>query len=178
MRSNNIRLNKKDKKAQLKIQEMAFVLVAIMIFFAIVTIFYINIRVSGLRENVQELRGDEAKELVRKLAGSPEFAFTAGECVNCIDLDKALLLKDPERKIYQGFWNLDYLKIELIYPEKRGECSRKNYPDCSTLTLINKTNYGIPEGAFVALCRYENSGSQNYIKCDLGKIYAAGKGIE
>ena len=169
-------MDKTNKTGQMKIQEMAFVLMAIMIFFGIVAIFYIKISLSNLRGDVELQRGEEANELVRKISGTPEFAFTAGECDSCIDLDKMLMLK--ERKSYQGFWNLDYLKIDVIYPLKSGECSRGSYPDCGSITLINKTDdFGIPKSAFVALCRQEFKGSENYVKCELGRISAFGKSL-
>ena len=42
-------------KGQMKIQQMAFVLVALMIFFAIVTLFYFSIRVQVLQKDVVTL---------------------------------------------------------------------------------------------------------------------------
>ena len=166
----------KNKKAQLKIQEMAFVLIAIMIFFALVGLFYLTIRLSTLKEDVSLQRGDEAKELVRKLADSPEFSWTSSQCSGCVDLDKAMLLK--ERKSYQGFWNIDYLKIQFIYPNNEGECTRANYPNCSTITIASKTKeFGITESSFVSLCRQEFKES-GYKKCALGKIYASAKEVK
>ena len=162
-------------KGQLKIQEMAFVLVAIMIFFAIVALFYITIRTNTLRDDAGLQREEEAKELVRKLSDSPEFSWTASSCSNCIDLDKVMALKDkPE---YKNFWNIDYLMVEIVYPAKNGvECGRGNYPDCSTITLVNKT-IGTPITAFVAVCRQEFR-QRGYPICELGRLYASGKALQ
>ncbi len=162
----------------MKIQEMAFVLVALMIFFAMIALVYFSIKLTSLRDDALTLRDDEAKELVLKLAGTPEFSWTAFDCSNCIDSDKAFLLKN--RKTYKDFWDLDYLRIETIYPIKNnGECNEGNYPDCSSITIINKTNkYGSPSVAFVSLCRQEILGQSDYVKCEVGKIYASGKGLQ
>lgn len=161
------------KTGQMKIQEMAFVLVAIMIFFGLVALIFFSIRVSNLRESAGELREDEAKQLVRKLASTPEFSFR--NCQVCIDFDKVLELKG--KKDYQGFWNLDYLAVELVYPDKNGECNKSNYPECRSITIINKTQFGTAPDAFVSLCRWEQE-KKGYFKCELGRIYASGKGIE
>lgn len=170
-----------NRKGQLKIQEMAFVLVAIIVFFAIVALFYINIRVHNLREDVSLQRSEEAGELVKKLATTAEFEWTASSCSNCIDLDKAMILKEKAMNKsggYYGFWNLDYLKIEVVYPEKSGECEYGIYPDCQSITIIKKTKLiGTPESAFVALCRQEFKGG-GYAKCELGKIYASGEKLK
>ncbi|MBI2631527.1 hypothetical protein HYW75_00810 [Candidatus Pacearchaeota archaeon] len=170
--------NENDKrKGQLKIQEMAFVLIAIMIFFAIIALFYFSIRVQNLKGSVEEQRDDEAKALVRKLVESPEFSLTTEECSSCIDFDKVMALK--ERKEYQGFYPVDYLSIKVINASNERECTRENYPACDILTLIKKKDdFGTPIGAFVALCRQEFFGQDKYIKCGLGKIYASGKEIK
>ena len=165
-----------NKKGQMKIQEMAFVLVAIIIFFGIVAIFYFKISLSSLKGNVELQRGEEAHELVRKIANTPEFSFTAEDCESCIDLDKVMALKN--RSAYTGFWNLDYLQVSVLYPVKKGECTKSNYPECGTITLVNKTGLsGIPSSAYVALCRHEYK-DYNYFKCDLGLISASGKGVQ
>ncbi len=166
-----------NSRGQIKIQEMAFVLVAIMVLFAIVALFFISFRTSGLRDDASLQREDEAKALVRKITDSPEFAWTVDQCYGCIDLDKVMALK--EKKEYNGFWNIDRLYVKVFYPNKEGECNRINYPDCGEINIINNSkNVGIPVGAFVSLCRQEFYGEQRYSKCELGKIYASAKEIK
>jgi hypothetical protein len=160
-------------RGQLKIQEMAFVLVAIVIFFALVSLAYFSIRINSLDKDVGALKEDEAKEIVKKISGVPEFSF-AEDCINCIDLDKVFVLKS--RKSYQDFWNLDYLAIEKIYPPGQGECTSGNYPNCKSITIINSSDYGTAYNAYVSLCRHEFK-EGGYYKCELGKIYVAGEGI-
>ena len=173
--------SKINRRGQMKIQEMSFVLVAIMIFFGIVVIFVLKIGLNGLKNDVSDQRAEDANELVRKIASIPEFAFTATDCDKCIDLDKVMALKG--KKSYfpngtKGFWDLDYLQIRTLYPLKNGECRTGNYPDCQTMTLINNSGYtGIASSAYVALCRQEfKQGS--YIKCELGRISASGKSLD
>lgn len=167
----------KNKKGQMKIQEMAFVLVAIVIFFAMVALVYLSIRFHGLRESASLQREESAKELAKKLADIPEFSWTGGGCSGCMDAEKALALKEMDA--YKKFWDIDYLMIEKVYPNMtKRECTRANYPDCSTITLINNTKeYGIPVTAFIALCSYEPS-KGGYVKCELGKIHASARAIE
>ncbi len=152
-------------RGQVKIQQMAFVLVAIMIFFAIVVLFYLSIRVNLLKGDVEILRNEEAKEVVRKLAGRPELSWTVTDCASCIDLDKALVLN--HRESYEDFWEVPFLQIERVYPDGEGECTKGNYPDCRTITLVDEGIY-IAHSAFVALCRHDELMGD---KCELGKIY-------
>ena len=164
----------KSSKGQMKIQEMAFVLVAIVIFFALVALFYVSIRVSSLKQDATRLNDESAKEVVKSISSLPE--FSSHECDNCIDLDKAIIIKNE--KAYQNFWNLDYLKIERVYPnDGTVECTEVNYPNCTTITIKSSKEIGTPNWAFVALCRHEASDG-GYSKCELGRIYASGKGIQ
>ena len=158
-------LNVNYSKGQIKIQQMAFVLVAIMIFFGIVALFYLSVRTAGLRGDVDRLREDEAKGVVRKMSGSPEFAWSVTDCASCVDFDKIMVLKNQVS--YNGFWDVPFLQIEKIYPSGEGECTKQNYPNCKTITLIDKGNY-VAHSAFVALCRYDSN--LDYNKCELGKI--------
>ncbi len=163
------------KKAQLKIQQMAFVLVALVIFMAIAAIFYLSVSLTGLKQTAGSLEQQRAKELVRKISSTPELAFTAFDCTNCVDLDKVFLLK--ERKSYDQFWKLDFLQIEKVYPLEKEECSRINYPNCRTITLIKKEEIGSPSTAYVSLCYWARD-KEGYYKCDLGRIYASGKDLK
>lgn len=160
-------------KGQLKIQQMAFVLVAMIIFFALVALVYFSVRVNSLKKEATSLQEDQAKELVQKLSGISELKWTK-DCSTCVDMDKALLLKN--RTVYKGFFGLDYLAFEVIYPAKTNrECTIGNYPDCSKLTLINGNNFGTASNAYVSLCRWnQDTGNE---KCELGIIYAGGNAI-
>ncbi len=160
-------------RGQMRIQQMAFVLVALMIFFAMAAVFYFAVRFSTLEKGVEDLREQEVIETVRKMSGSPEFAWTSGgSCAACIDLDKVLVLKN--RTSYQGFWrNVALLKVERVYPDFGGniDCTPQNYPNCDVITIIDEKTNLRGHKAFVSLCRYE--AAEGYNRCDLGKIVMA-----
>lgn len=162
-------------KAQIKMQEMAFVLIALMVFFALITLFYLAFKMQSLRDIAGNIREQEAQALVRKLASTPELRW--GGCSGCLDLDKAIVLKErfDKNKSLEQLWDLEYLELETIYPEKENKmCTFGNYPNCNKLILLKRTdNYGKAYSTFVSLCRWDYEG--NYEKCELGKIYAAGR---
>lgn len=157
----------------MKIQQMAFMLIAVMIFFALVGLLVVTIGFSGLKEKATALQEENARLLSSKLANSPEFSCNQAE--NCIDLDKIISLKDNINEYKTGnknFWGVSGIEIIKIFPENSGftECNSKNYPDCSKITLIS--GEGTAAENFVSLCRKEFD-SENYInydKCELGKI--------
>ncbi len=167
----------KRNKAQMKIQQMAFMLIAIFVFFALVGLLIITVKFSGLKEKATELQEKNAMLLVAKIANSPEFSCgdALGSGVSCIDLDKVMILKE-NIGIYEGFWGRGVSNIEIIkiYPsyEKEIICNLgTNYPDtCNTIKLISEDIVGVPYSNFVALCRKESYNGQIYDKCELGKI--------
>ena len=100
--------------------------------------------------------------------------FSGGNAMGCILIPSMR----KSRKAYEGFWDLDFLKIETIYPPNENkECDSSNYPDCNSITLIEKEEFGSPEEVIVLLC-YWNNEKGGYKKCEIGKIYASGKAIK
>jgi len=164
-------------KGQMKIQQMAFVLVALMIFFGMVALVYFSLSISNLRENAQELKEREAVEIVKKISYSPEFVFTGEDCSSCVDLDKILMLKESSK--YEKFWNLDYLTVEKVSNETSNECNRFNYPNCNVITVVRETsNFGSANVAFVTLARWDSGlGAGGGFRYELGKIYASGRNL-
>jgi len=153
-------------RGQIKIQQMAFVLVAIVVLMAFVFLFYITVNSRNITNSAQVLYDEEAKEIAKKIASYPELVWSE-DCKNCIDFDKALALKNTG--LYKKFWELDYLEIEIIYPEKKGECNNSNYNDCKILSLIKNENFGSVIDSFVSVCSWDGQ-KGGYQKCELGKI--------
>lgn len=155
-------------RGQIKIQEMAFVIVALVVFFAIVAVLVVTIAFSGMKGSAQAIKDESARQLVSTLASSPEFMFSK-DCSNCVDKDKLFLIK-KRSQIYDSFWGVQYLAVQTIYPEYKGECTGTNYPECGSITLINNSKYyGVPSEAYIDLCRETAEGPQ----CDVAKLFAS-----
>jgi len=162
------------KKAQLKIQQMAFMLMAITLFFVLVGMFVLVLKFSGLKETATALEERNAMLLITKLANSPE--FSCGEAfgsyrINCIDADKIMMLKENIIK-YINFWGVSNIEIRKIYPPINIEkiCEYENYPDCNIIQVIPREVIGYDFLNFVSLCRKESFEGEIYDKCELAKI--------
>ena len=163
----------KTKKAQLKIQQTTFMLLAVTLFFILVFLFYVAIKVVNLEQSAVEANRNKAAGLVAKLSASPEFIFD--DKTRAVDADKLMILKSENRYlsnegIYSStFWGVKGVIIEKIYPAgERIECTKKNYPDCTQIKLFTESNTA-PVSSFVAWCS-KNSGEavgRAYDKCDL-----------
>jgi hypothetical protein len=163
-------------KGQMKMQQMALVLVAFVIFFVLVGIFILSIKFSALRESAGSARENEARALVHKLAGTPELAWTYEDCSSCVDFDKAFLLK--EQGPYRDFWSnsIGVVRLQKLYPAQGTdyvECTRDNYPDCSQITIYDDGKGYTAQNAYVALCRLE--GEPLGPRCTFGQLVVGGE---
>lgn len=164
----------KMKKAQVKVQQMAFMLLAITLFFVLVAIFVVVIKYSGLKEGASELEEENAILLVSKLANSPEFSCEESfgkNKINCVDGDKLMMLKENIDK-YEDFWDVSNIEIRKIFPvtEYNLVCTLNNYPNCNTIRIISKNVTGFDASNFVILCRKEVFEEETYDKCEIAKM--------
>lgn len=163
-------------RGQIKVQQMAFVLMAIFVFFALVVVFYLTMSLSSLEGKAEDLRDQEALEVARAITNTPEFGWDVESCDSCVDFDKVLLLKEKfSDGHYKDFWDFNLLKIQKVYPAGEGECTLENYPDCAEVTLIDEGSYA-GKSTFVALCRYD--GGIGDFKCELGKVIVGFEGVK
>ena len=166
----------RNKKAQVKMQQTAFMLIAVTIFLIMAGMFILVVRFSSLHDTAELLEERNALLLVSKIADSPEFscgnAFGAPRS-NCIDTDKVMALTGRLRD-YSGFWGVSGIEIRRIYPAEAGtrdECTLENYPECGKIIVVaSKQGTGVSN--FVSLCRkeQEQNSSRIYDRCEIGKI--------
>ena len=166
----------KNKFGQMKIQQMAFMLMAVTLFFILVGMFALVWRFAGIKETATELEEKNAMLLATKLANSPEFScgnsFGTSK-LSCIDADKVINLKKNINK-YSGFWGagVSNIKIEIIYPvTARKDCTIGNYPDCNIIDLFEQGIQGVATWNYVNVCRKATDEQGIYDKCSLGKLY-------
>jgi hypothetical protein len=160
------------KRGQMKIQQTAFMLLAVTLFFVLVGLAILIFRIGNLQETAKILEEDNAKLLVSKLANSPE--FSCGEAfgtskTDCIDADKVMALKQ-NLNFYGDFWGISGIKIEKRYPlsNKEIKCNIISYPDCNLIIVKEGTGYSVSN--FVSLCRKETFEGSPYNKCEFAEL--------
>ena len=153
----NKNINKK-KKAQLKIQETAFMLLALVFLFALIFIFYTNYQATSLFAEKANLQKERAISLLTKLAEMPEFACSEG---NCVDEDKIAVLKNitAYEKLWQG---MSSVKVMRIYPANQTR----------TYVIYKKSGAreDITYSAYIPLCATKYLEGYVIKDCDLAKL--------
>ncbi len=154
-------------RGQLKIQEMAFMLMAVVIFFVLAGMFFMIMMYRGLFAQANLLEKEKAISTAVNIADTPE--FSCGESL-CIDTDKLIVMKN--RPAYEGFWPITSFVVHKISKDTEIIlCSEKNYPNCNFFEVY-KEKVGTEQGVetFVSLCRKEKTGGFVYDKCELGRV--------
>lgn len=165
----------------MKIQQTAFVLIAVTMFFILIGMFFLNMQLSKMEDEATKEREREALTLVSRLANSPEFScgssFEGESRGTCIDFDKVMSLKDNIEE-YEDFWEVEGIELVKVYPseESRTECTRENYPDCNKITIIESNKTG--KESFVSLCRKNDLGYYTKSNCEVGKLIVKYEEIE
>lgn len=164
----------KTKKAQMEIQEMAFVLLAVVILGAILFLIYARMQSSSIVEQASEIQEKKALSQIAIISSMPELscsqsfspAFGAGQIAICIDEDKLIEFKKISSKYkWQG---LSKIQIQRIYPAGTGECIEGNFVErnCATYTILDTGKANTTISSFASLCRQE----KDYLNCQIAKI--------
>jgi hypothetical protein len=170
----------KTKKAELKIQEMAFMLVAVVFLFVVIGLFGLAIFQESMYEEFNSINEQRTYAAVNNLADSPEL-YCVSSRSNCIDADKLISLINKSDYInYYPFSSLKVVKMsgfEKSY-EEMALCNFFNYPDCELFIIFEKEDKGIVsenvKSTFVSLCykEYDIATGYTYDKCEIAKILA------
>jgi hypothetical protein len=169
------------KKGQMKIQQMAFMLIAVTILFALFGLFFLSIKLKDVKKTATTLEEENAMLLVSKLANSPEFSCGnsfGSTRTNCIDFDKIIGLQKFLGN-YQRFWGVTKIQIRKIYPSSEIVCNEENYPECGIINILDKEKNSTSFSSnFVSLCRKEAGESMIYDKCELAILMVASEDKE
>lgn len=159
-----------NKSGQFKIQQMAFMLLGVILFFGLVAMFFFSIQYRNLHSMATELEKNKATLMTSFISGATEFSC-AGEQY-CVDSDKLMVFTN--NSMYKEFWPVAYIKIRKVFPISPDRaCNKANYPDCNLYNIYEDKKIessGSSIGSFVALCRYELVGKYPTRVCDLGKM--------
>jgi len=159
-----------NKGGQFKIQQMSFMLLAVILFFILVALFWLALQYKNLHKTATQLEEDKTFVIAGFLSDSSEFNC-AGESY-CIDTDKIMALAD--KQVYKDFWPVAYINIRRLGNETKDKiCDKANYPDCNVYNVYSNEKFeynGTGIGSFIALCRYEKVDDYTNRICNLGKI--------
>jgi hypothetical protein len=156
------------RKAQMKIQEMAFVLLALVLLAVIGSIFFLRLSQSGLQKSAEQIREQTAISLMEKIANLPELeCFCKPSCrSDCMDENKIGFFRtqmQTDKSLELLFQGLSNVRIVKIYP------AGNDLQIYQSTTPSNASSYS----TFINSCKYETSSPYIY-DCSMAMIVARG----
>ena len=161
----------KQKKAQMKIQQMAFMIVAVFFFFALVGLFFLRLSLGNLSGEVDRLNSDQAITSLKVISSMTELNCDSKEEM-CLDEDKLNVLSSEFGKTYEDFWPIASIKVTTFsffnQTSIKIKCPAQNcnyYEIYDNNQINNETR-----SSFVSICKkVNNAGSINNV-CEIGRL--------
>ena len=158
-------------KAQLKIQQMAFMIVAVFFFFILVGLFFISWQSKSIGESFENLEKRQALSSLEVIANMPELNCGARENL-CLDEDKLNVLSGSLGEDYNVFWPVASVKVYKVYPafDVLGavKCPALN---CNYWEIYDSNQQSSQEfSGYINICKKIREFNSPYTKCEVGKI--------
>lgn len=156
-------------KAQMEIQQMTFMILAVFMFFALAGLFFISIYVGDLKDQASALEKEETISSIEVIASMPELAYDSSEMM-MIDSDKAQVMANQFSNNYSAIWPVASIELYKVYPDfdEVVECPGTN---CNYYKIYdNGQNNTQTYASFVSICRKEKESGYIFEKCEIGKL--------
>lgn len=154
------------KFAQMKIQQMAFMILAVFLFFVLVGLFFLSIELRSIRQEAAVLNEEAAVSSLQVISDMAEFNYDSGEPLT-LDEDKLRVLATISG--YDSFWGVSSIRVYKIYPAN--EIVRCPAQGCNYYEIYNDGQKNVKEySTFVSICRKVREFSYVYDRCEIGKI--------
>jgi len=156
-------------RAQMKIMQMAFMIVAVFFLFVLVGLFLLGIISGDIKQGAGELQAEEAISSLMVIAGMSELNCDASESL-CLDEDKLKILTGNKSSAYEDFWPVASVKAYKIYPafDEVVECPGLG---CNYYEIYDGEQDNVKEySTYVSICKKVKDSNYVYDSCVPGKL--------
>jgi hypothetical protein len=160
------------KVAQFKIQQMAFMLIAVFIFFTLVGLFFLQISLGDLRYSAEQLEKKQVLSALLSWSELPELSCS-DRSSSCIDEDKLYVLSSQDyNRLYSSFWpvaSIRVYKVNSNFSLGELECPQ---PNCNYYNIYKSDQISSQPyyAAYVSLCKKNRLEGQVFESCELATL--------
>jgi len=157
------------RKGQMKIQQMAFMIMAVFFFFLLVGLFFLNVSFRDVKKSAMRLHREEAISSLEVIADMPELNYDSRASAS-LDEDKLMIMSGKFGRTYEGFWPVASVKVYKVYPrfDKVIKCPKLN---CNYFEVYNSGQKNVREySTYVSICKRVSEKGYVYDKCGIGKL--------
>ena len=171
------KMKNKNQKAQMKIQQMAFMIVAVFFFFILVGLFLLKVQFSGIQKSAAELEKEQAVSSLKVIANMQELNCNSRESL-CLDKDKIKIMSGELKEFYETFWPIASIKVYLLDTESTEiiACPSLN---CNYFEIFDNKQTNTEEySTYISVCEKVKELSYIYDDCEIAKLVVGRKIIE
>lgn len=156
-------------KGQMKIQQMAFMIVAVFFFFILVGLFFLGIQFKDVKSGVAQLQKEQAISSLRVITDMPELNYDSSDSIT-IDEDKLKIMSGNFGLNYDLFWPVASVEVYKIYPAF-DEVKKCPGLGCNYYEVYNNGQKNIQTySTYVSICKKTKEHSSVYDRCEIGKL--------
>ncbi len=158
----------KNKRGDLQIQQMAFMLLFVFIFFAIAGLFFVMFYSKDLKSSYESGQIDLAVSSLETIANMPELNCDS-QTSFCLDEDKLYVFASNTER-YSEFWPIAYIKVRKVYPSSNLEIRCPN-TNCTYYEVYNSNQTSvIGRDTFVSICKRVPKAQGYDNECTIGRL--------
>lgn len=152
---------------QMKIMQMAFMILAVFIFFVLVGLFFLVIQFRDIESDVARLEAEQAISSLETIANMPELNFDSRWSM-AVDEDKLKVMSGSFGDSYDNFWPVASIRVYKIYPVF-SESKKCPEVDCNYYEIYDNGQSNVKTyAAFISICSKVDGGARNL--CEIGKM--------
>ncbi|MCK5321467.1 hypothetical protein KAJ38_02720 [Candidatus Pacearchaeota archaeon] len=160
---------RKINRGQMEIQQMAFMILAVFLFFILVGLFFLGIQFKDIKKNVAQLQTEQAISSLKVIADMPELNYDSHESMT-LDEDKLRIMSGNLGTYYSEFWPVASVKVYKIYPKfnERVKCPALN---CNYFEIYDNGQESMKTySTYVSICKKVKETGYIYDRCEVGKL--------
>lgn len=160
------------KKADFKIQQMAFMIVFVFIFFILVGLFFLQVSMDKIRGSAEGQKEDQVMSALSSWSELPEFSCS-DTSVSCLDEDKLYILGSERfNTLYNDFLPVASINVyKVVSGNGKKELIKCPAKNCNYYEVYSSGQTGVREyGSYVSICKKTRREGEVFSECELGRI--------
>lgn len=158
-----------NRRGQMKIMQMAFMIVAVFFFFVLVGLFFIGIQFKDVAGSAERLQREQAVSSLSVIADMPELSYDSGKAIT-LDEDKLRIMAGDFGDNYDEFWPVASVAVYKLWPVAT-ELKLCPGVDCNYYELYdNGQRSSKKPSTFVSICKKVKESGFVYDRCVIGKL--------
>ncbi len=157
-------------RGQYKIQQMAFMILAVFFFFILVGLFFLGWQFRNIGSDYEQLQREQAISSLKVIADMPEFNCDSRTSL-CLDEDKLMVFSGNDLgREYSDFWPVASIKVYKVYPKFNETIPCPN-AGCNYYEVFDSGQINVEEyPSYVSICRKMKVDGYVYDRCEIGKM--------